>query len=419
LSRHHSDSGSSISTKVGKAIKPSLLEEQDELSVESQARPKRHRRLVRLGSRSKFLAFVTCSWLLLVVIIFALAQKLFNDVWPLGQTFIRWDAGWYYSIAEGGYYTGYLHGQANQVFFPLYPILIAIVQRCTHLPAVAVGVSMSLIAFVASLIIFYDLVAVRYGEPIARWATVLLAFNPFALFFSLMYTESLFLLLSLLVFWLIQKNQWWWAALVAGVATATRASGVFLGLIVVAQWAWSQQEQRNHASKRFTQLSEFAALTILSLSGLVLFCTYLQYHNHDALAFVHLQRYWGRPGISNLLPEWNNVTAQIREHVKGYFDLLPYILWYGATFIGIIGGILLIKQRDYWFALYVALSLLLPLSSGTVGSMDRYVMVLFPLYIAFARALRQRERFLVAAISCVGFCGMWWLYFNPRYLFFG
>jgi mannosyltransferase PIG-V len=363
---------------------------------------------------------VWLAWIGVTAGLFGLAQWLHGGVWPLGATFTRWDGAWYYSVVQYGYGAGRLHGQSNVAFFPLYPILVTGVQRLLFVPGITAAVGVSVVSMGAALVVFYDMVRRRYHESVARWATLLLAFNPFGLFFGFIYTESLYLLLSVAVFWLLERRAWWWAAVVAGLASASRPQGAILALIVVAQWLWSTHRRWWPLDwQGAIPVLKAAGLGLTGISGLVLFAAFLQLHNHDALAFAHVQVYWGRTGVSNLWPAWQAFVATTLHHTINHHILFSDVVWYVAIAVGIAGAGLLLWQREYWFAAYVVLGLVVPLASGSIEGMDRYVMVLFPIYIAVARALQNWERRLAVVASGLVFSLFWLIYLDPRQLFFG
>src|SRR5262249_48772624 len=83
------------------------------------------------------------------------------------------------------------------------------------------------------------------GSPrLARLALLLLALNPYAVFFSMGYTESLFLLLSIAVFMALGDGRWLLASLLAALAVLTRITGMLLLLPMSfaaaqsLQWRW-------------------------------------------------------------------------------------------------------------------------------------------------------------------------------------
>lgn len=350
----------------------------------------------------------------------ALAQWLHGGVWPLGATFTRWDGAWYYSIVQDGYGTGSLHGQVNVAFFPLYPLLVTGVQALFRLPGWVAGVSVSVAAFVAALVLLYNLVARCWGNVVARWSVLLLAFNPFGLFFVFIYTESLYLLLSVAVFWALERRRWWTAAMAAGLASATRPQGLLLGLVVVTWWGWQTREAwRQSFASKLGWLMQGISLALVSAAGLLAFAAYLQGHNGDALAFAHVQVYWGRVGVTNLWPSLHEFIRGTLHHTINHAILFSDTVWYGSIVAGLIGGGLLVWQREYWYAAYVFLGVTAPLTSGGIEGMDRYGMVLFPIYIAVAGWLGRAGRVLAVTASGLAFALFWLIYLDPRQLFFG
>jgi hypothetical protein len=361
-------------------------------------------------------------WILITAGLFGVAQVLHGRVWPLDAMFSRWDGGWYLSVLRYGYKGGQIYEQTNVAFFPLYPLIAKAVWHGFAIQKmVTAAVSVSVVCFGGALVLFYDLVRRRYSSSIARWATVLLGFNPFGLFFGLVYTESLYLLLSVGVFWLTERRWFWWAAAAAGVATASRPQGVILALMVVARWLWLKRLELSRAGWRTVRVAlQALAMGLVGVSGLVVFGVYLQLHNHDALAFAHVQVYWGRIGMSNLWPALWGFAEGVRHHTIASSILFSDLIWYASIAAGLAGGLLLLRQREYWYAAYVALGVFVPLSSGSIEGMDRYVMVLFPIYIAVVVALHEGwERRLAVLASGLAFVAAWLIYLDPRQLFFG
>jgi hypothetical protein len=136
---------------------------------------------------------------------------------------VRWDAIWYLSIAQHGYQ----HNTALADFFPLYPLLIRLLSW-SPASAVVAGVLISLVAFWVGLELVYRLVEWDFGARAATATVWQLALFPMSLFFSAVYTESLFLALSAGCIYLARRERWLWAGVLGGFASATRSIGVLL-----------------------------------------------------------------------------------------------------------------------------------------------------------------------------------------------
>ena len=124
--------------------------------------------------------------------------------WPLGgaldfvaSPLVRWDAQWYLRIAEHGYQAHVEALRGTRAFFPVYPLLVRGLGGFADAGlAVVVAISISLAAFWVGVRLLHRLTALELGDAAADATVVLLAFAPFAFFFSAPYTESVFLLLS-------------------------------------------------------------------------------------------------------------------------------------------------------------------------------------------------------------------------------
>ncbi|XP_076646957.1 phosphatidylinositol glycan anchor biosynthesis class V [Halictus rubicundus] len=124
-----------------------------------------------------------------------------NIVTLLFDGITRWDGQYFIHITKYGYtYENIL------AFYPLYPILIRIIAACIRKIFFSLNINSSiiiaatlinLICFVKSAIIFYDLskVVLKNGNTAYR-AAILYCVNPATIFFSAIYSESLFAYLT-------------------------------------------------------------------------------------------------------------------------------------------------------------------------------------------------------------------------------
>ena len=103
----------------------------------------------------------------------------------------RWDSVWYLTIARDGY----AHIRERMAFYPLYPLLMHVLGWVVRSDLVA-GVLISLVAFAVALALIQRLVALDFGDEVATTTVLLIAFCPVSFFLSAVYTEPLFLALS-------------------------------------------------------------------------------------------------------------------------------------------------------------------------------------------------------------------------------
>ncbi|MBV8429567.1 MAG: glycosyltransferase family 39 protein, partial [Solirubrobacterales bacterium] len=141
--------------------------------------------------------------------------------------FGRWDSVSYLQIAHAGY-----QNRLSTAFYPLYPLLIRI-GSVIPIPPLIVGGLISSGAAVAALALLHRVALLDLDARAATLTVVLVAFFPTALFLSTTYTESLFLLLTLLSVYAARTERWWLAGLAGGLAAFSHSNGVLI-LVLLA-----------------------------------------------------------------------------------------------------------------------------------------------------------------------------------------
>ncbi len=158
---------------------------------------------------------------------------LSNGRW-LGA-FDRWDAHYYLAIAARGYPDG---SPDTRAFFPGYPLVVWLAHLVTGglFSLAQVGSLVSMVAFCLAAGLIHHLVAKQLGRTTALWATALFCWFPTTVFFLAPYSEALFALAIVAVAVLVDRGSWWWAAAVAGYASATspESAALTLALVVAA-----------------------------------------------------------------------------------------------------------------------------------------------------------------------------------------
>src|SRR3954447_4861377 len=156
----------------------------------------------------------------------------------------RWDAFWYVLIADHGYVVP----RATQ-FYPLYPLL----SRAVGTPfasSLVGGIVVSLAALLGALHLLQRIASLEMGELLGRRTMLLLAFFPTAVFFSAVYTEGLFLLLSIGSVYAARQGRWAWAGVAAGLATLTRPTGVLLAVPLALLYLYGPRGDRDDPDPR-------------------------------------------------------------------------------------------------------------------------------------------------------------------------
>jgi hypothetical protein len=122
---------------------------------------------------------------------------------------------------------GYKQSTAECAFYPLYPLSIRWASAITGCDDVLVAIVLSNLFSTAAFVFFFKVAARRFGETAAVLALALLLAFPGSLFFQFIYTESLFLLLLMLLLLGLDENHCGMALAAAFLLPLTRAVGIF------------------------------------------------------------------------------------------------------------------------------------------------------------------------------------------------
>ena len=332
-----------------------------------------------------------------------------HDLGAVTDVWARWDSVWFLRIAEHGYDAA---SGAASAFYPLYPAAVGLLGRALFGHYVLAGILVSLLAAFGSFLLLHRIAEERLGAEGARRAVLYLAVFPFALFLQAVYSESVYLLLTLAAFLLAERGRFPAAGAVAGLALLTRPTGVAL-LPALALVAWRERRRAR-------------ALASLALAPLLFaaYPLYLWRAEGDAWAFRHAQRLWSRhlspvgplggiwdgfragwAGIEQLASGshthvyWTAVqdTDPIRAATLNLECLAYLVLFAVLTAIAW-------KRFGAPYGLFATLSLAIPLSVPSerwpLLSLPRFGLTIFPLFLALASlGGRPRAHTAIVAIS--------------------
>ncbi|MEP0843007.1 MAG: glycosyltransferase family 39 protein [Phycisphaerae bacterium] len=241
---------------------------------------------------------------------------------------IRWDAGHYARILKTGYPLengGLPSGAGVEVlaFFPLYPLTARLAAVWIE-PEAALVVTTHL-ASAAAMVFLYLWARRRYNPRVAFWSVLVLSVYPPAMFLSTGYADGLLLLWVALAVWLLENGRLWPAALVSGLATATRPTGLALAAVLLL---WAVQHRPRLAWP--AQAARLAAIGLVSISGLIGYQLYLWRHYQRPDAFLVAQARWSGPKdrpdallrILVLAPVTERAVAPVKYLFRGDWDRL-------------------------------------------------------------------------------------------------
>lgn len=312
----------------------------------------------------------------------------------------NWDSGYFSCIVRNGYFgppCGDGENLERFAFFPLYPLVsrgVAWVAGGTELTPTAVAFGMWLVAALASfgaLAALYLLVEHLRDRTVARRASVLFVFGPYALFLATSYSEGLYLLGAVGAWYACYRRRYLLTAGFGLVATLSRASGMFLvpALLVLYLTATLHEHRRI----RWGQLVLVASPGL----GIVGYWAWLGIRTGDPLAWFHAQGLgWNRHTRwpwDTLLNQGIHVLREPRWdwQVQAVLELL--------FAMGLCVALLLLaRARDWPAVVLVGLTAVSLMTSSYYLSLARNTLTLFPLVILLADHTVSRRRYVV----CLG-----------------
>lgn len=401
----------------------------------SRQRTRLATRLDSLAVRDVSRAFIASRLLVLLVALTAAHIGSYSSApadvgllfqrWPpsgvlawLFDPFVRGDSVYLLGISLHGY-----NSFALSTMFPGFPIAVHVLGGFGGpMAAVVVGCLLSGACFALALYLLHRLVSLEAGARIARVTVLLIAFSPLSLFFSVPYTESLFLVLSVGALYAAKRERLALACCLAAAAGATRNVGVMLAAPIALLFLYpSVSSEAIVTASPASWLRRLkprrrpgpALLWLLLVPvGLGLFSLYLHHRFDDALAWKHAEALYGRETA------WPWVTVIDGIRAAWHFQATQHV-FYGVQLqdlafllLAILGTVAVFRLLPVAYGVYTVALLLPALTAPAIvqeplRSFPRYTLVAFPLYIALAK-LSERYRITpwVTVLSAVGLIGL-------------
>jgi len=314
------------------------------------------------------------------------SPHLWLDLWGV------WDSVWYMDIAQNGYSTKALTArfpeQTNFPFFPLYPLLMRVIGWVIGDPYLA-GLLISNSCLLVSAYLLYRLVEADSNHKTAKRAVKYLFLFPVSFILSGVFTESLFLCLCLLCFFLARRQRWALASLSGMLLSATRPLGVLIMLPLFIEYV-QRPRVRSKATQHYPvknnpQVFSWESLWLLLIPlGLAGFCLYNYQVTGDLFFFKTNQAAWNREFANPMIVVWQSLKVGIGDpHFKKLLEVS-----FGCT--ALIGLCAFRKQIGLAYWVLGIYSLLIPMSAG-IASQPRFTVVVFPLFIILAMLSRHRQ----------------------------
>lgn len=334
----------------------------------------------------------------------------------LSGYWIHWDARHYLTLAEDWYVnTG--DDRLKLVFYPLYPAVVRAVNLVFRNTAFSAYLTANL-ALLGSGLLLYRVVAQESGAACGRRAVFFLMFCPLGFYFSVPYTESLFLLTTLAALDFARRKRWFGALLMGALSALTRSLGmltavcIFYEMLRGAAPSISGRPARQLVQPTFLKRMGVSALLCCTVAlgfGAYLLLNYQV--SGDPFRFLEYQ-------ASNWSQEFGSLRNTLSYtfenalyfHDQGYRTgvWIPQLLY----LFGVLAIMLACANRIRpAYGAYALLYVYMAYAPTWLLSGPRYLTALFALYPMLAVLSRRRWSFLLlAAMSLIGCALMTWQY---------
>lgn len=361
-------------------------------------------------------AFVIWRLFLILVVLVAAAliptnghffpELLWRKGWPSWVwVWANFDGVHYISIARSGYFFN------QQPFFPFYPFAIKIATELVGFHRfvngqIIAGQVVSGAAFLLSLFVVVKLLTIDGKAKLASWILTAMFLYPTAFFYTAVYNDALFLFLATLSIYWMRQRRWILASAAGALATLTRLNGLALIFLILVEYVgvgWTFREWRE-------KIGEFFSWKTLTKSGVFLipaaFFSYLFY----------VQRFFDTwRWVFTSMSVWHQDRLVFPPQVVWrYLKILfldrsfSFTWWIALLEFGFVMlyGLLLVygwkKIRvSYW--IFFALSILIPMLTGTFQGMPRYGLHIYPLFLVLGMWLQTSKKWSIVffAVSAI------------------
>jgi Gpi18-like mannosyltransferase len=330
----------------------------------------------------------------------------------LMNQFAKWDSPHYMYIAQNGYTN---QGDAANfiVFFPLYPFLVRLITFDFAYINLS-GLIISNISSLIAVIYLFKLAKLDYSDSVAKKAVLFLSVFPTAYFLSAVFTESLFLALTIASLYYARNAKWAYTGVLGLLASLTRIAGLLLLPVLIVEYLHQKEWKIKATDPKliWTSLPAIGFLIYLLINYQV---------TGNFFTFIEIERtHWSETlnPINGLLGAvgWSTNGAFPDNIIIGYAQIIFAAL--GLTMV-IAGFIAAYKHKlRPSYAVYTLLIWMLAVATSFWISIPRYVLSMFPMFMLFA--LLSRKKAVTIMLTVVSFAALaffTWLFATGEWAF--
>lgn len=317
---------------------------------------------------------------------------------PLVGVWQRWDACWYSKIA----WFGYEPFEMSANFWPLFPGLTGVTARILGGSVAFAGLIVSAVAYIGAMTGLHRLVARDFETTIARRTVLFISIFPSAFFLFAPFTEALFLALAVWSIAMARERRWLLAGVLGILAGLTRIQGVFLVLplgweafVAAGVTTWRPWRSARLPAIETRQLVRGGLAAAGPLLGFGAFFAYSA--SVAGQTPLDTQDAWGG---KEFFPPWDVAAAAwqwtLDRHDPLQFLNLALLVLFGLL---LIAGLRRLPIAYTLFALPQLVLLATRIQPTPLTSTNRYLLVIFPMFVVLALIPWPRVRLAWAITS--------------------
>lgn len=280
------------------------------------------------------------------------------------QSLANWDGTHFIKIAEQGYSV-----LQEYAFFPLYPLLIkifAFIFRNYLFSAILINI----VSTFLSIKFLFKLVSLEFDKKIAKKTCFYLLIFPTSFYLFMAYSEGLFLLFAVLTFYFLKKEKFYLSLLFVGLASLTRFVGIALAFVFIYKIIEKYGKDKK------------SLIILFSFWGTGLYCLYLFLQAGNPFAFVVAESTWFRQLTAPWISIWYSIFYLSIPFFETYKIYVYFELFFTIFGLGLVIRSFRFLPKHYF--IFGAVSLLIPLFTGTLMSIPRFLILIFPIFIMLA-----------------------------------
>lgn len=318
-------------------------------------------------------------------------ESLFNMWDRTADSFCSFDCYWYSTIAEFGY-DHYPHGlttghASNWAFMPVYPGLARLLHELLGITVLDAFYVISNLCFLIALVFIAKCFLLKgVADYKIYFVIFFMCFCPYEVYFIAPYTESLFLMLTAMLFYCSYRRLWLAAAVCGFFMTGTKVLGVMSVFVILTE------SVRAYGIRSFLRLELPAMKSLLAVfivpMPFFLLMTFYYYYTGDPESFKNIQFAWGR-SVGNPFDYW--YSGLMTGGRKTYMAV--------SIVVGYLLALVLIWRRLYSEFIFMIICITVPILTS-INTFPRYLFGLFPTYIALYELVRKNSVLRYILLTC-------------------